>query len=138
MKTGAVASLAICLALACNACDAGEKKSDARRPAASASAALADGDELAITSFEAMNKVIVDNQDDCEKMAAELKKFTVANDATLKTLKDRSAKLTVTDKKAFDQKYGPRIQASMQKMMPAAAKCQQSKSVEAAMRAIPE
>lgn len=83
--------------------------------------------------METMATIVDDNKADCDAMGDKLGKFFDDSAAVLKEGKAASAKATPEQKKAWDAKYKPRIDAAGKKMQDGLMKCHTNARVKAAM-----
>jgi hypothetical protein len=84
--------------------------------------------------METMATIVDDNKADCDAMGDKLSKFfDDSAAAALKEGKTANAKATPEQKKAWEAKYKPRIDAAGKKMQDGLMKCHTNARVKAAM-----
>jgi hypothetical protein len=94
--------------------------------------------EEAVQLIEKMSDIFDNDKGDCNKMASDLDSFIKENDAKFKKLKEAEAKESPEEKKEFEQKYKPRIDAAMKKMQPGIMACATNAKVMNAMKSMPK
>ncbi|MEO8842826.1 MAG: hypothetical protein ABI591_13875 [Kofleriaceae bacterium] len=95
--------------------------------------ATADG-ERAVVMMEQIATIIDANKDNCDAMGDKLGTYLDKNAAELDKLKAAGRTQTAAQKKAFSEKYGTRLKAVADKMMPGLEKCRTNAKVTAAMK----
>lgn len=93
-------------------------------------------EEKAVAVFESLGAAAEANKDDCDKMGDAFKGIIDSSADLIKKLKDKEGKQTDEEKKAFKEKYEPRMKAAMEKMIKPAMKCATNEKVKAAMKAM--
>ena len=91
--------------------------------------------ETGVKILEEMATIADSNKENCDKMGEELGKFIDANKAKL----EEASKAGKDDKdpeaaKKAEEKYKPRMEAAMAKMLPAQMKCADNAKVRDAMK----
>ena len=105
--------------------------------AGAASCNMGDPAEQGVQLMEKMADIFEKNQADCDKLGVELSSFIKDHDADFKKFKELADKQTPEQKKANDEKYKPRVQAVMAKVMGGAMKCGTNPKVQDAMKQMP-
>lgn len=83
--------------------------------------------------MEDMAGIIDDNKASCDVMGDKLSKFFDDNAAVIKQGKTESAKATPEQKKTWEAKYKPRVEAAGKKMQDGLMKCHTNAKVKTAM-----
>ena len=94
----------------------------------------ADNSERAVVMMEQIAALIDTNKDNCDAMGDKLGTYMDKNGPELDKLKAAGKTLTAAQKKAFMDKYAPRMKAIADKMMPGLQKCSANAKVTAAMK----
>jgi len=102
----------------------------ARAHAADSSEALM---EKVAKVMEDMASLVDDNKANCDVMADKLSKFFDDNAAVIKEGKAASAKSTPEQKKTWEAKYRPRVEAAGKKMQDGVMKCHTNAKLKTAM-----
>jgi hypothetical protein len=84
--------------------------------------------------LQKMGDVISTNSNNCDKLATELKQFTVDNKDTFQALKDMDKTQTKEQKEAFENRHKDEFKAFEGKIMPVVQKCQGNANVMAALQ----
>ncbi len=90
-------------------------------------------EEKLVSYMEEMASIVDKNKDDCDKMGDELDKWAKSNSKEMKELEKKLKDKPEADQKAAEEKYGKRIEAAMEKMMPGIMKCMDNEKVGKAM-----
>jgi hypothetical protein len=115
-----------------------ETKPAETKPAETKPVEAAAGDEAKfVATMENLGKTVADAGKDCDKLAANIKKFAAENKGTLEAMKKWEAGQTPEQKKALDEKYKPQMDAMMKNMMGGMEACAENKAVEAAFKELP-
>lgn len=94
--------------------------------------------DQALTVAEKMVEIVVADQNNCDKMAVDLKKFIDENKEIIQKAKEQNKKLTTAEKHTLQEKYETRIRAMAEKGEKASKKCESNPKVKDAMRALNE
>lgn len=92
-------------------------------------------DEKTVQLVEETAALFEDNKGDCDKLGTDFEAFTGKNELRFVDLK-RIGRLTGAERKAFDAKYGPRLEAAMRKLMDGATACMSNPKVSDALKKI--
>lgn len=92
-------------------------------------------DEKTVQLVEETAELFEDNKGDCDKLGTEFEAFTGKNELRFVDLK-RIGRLQGEERKAFDAKYGPRLEAAMRKLMDGATACMANPKVADALKKI--
>lgn len=92
-------------------------------------------DEKTVQLVEETAELFEDNMGDCDKLGAEFESFTGKNELRFADLK-RIGRLGGEERKAFDAKYGARLEAAMRKLMNGATACMDNPKVADALKKI--
>ncbi len=92
-------------------------------------------DDKTVQLVEETAEIFEDNKGDCDRLGAEFESFTGKNEMRFADLK-RIGRLTGEQRKAFDAKYGPRLEAAMRKLMDGATACMSNPKVADALKKI--
>ena len=92
-------------------------------------------DEKTVQLVEETAAIFEDNKGDCDKLGTEFETFTGKNEMRFADLK-RIGRLGGEERKAFDAKYGRRLEVAMRKLMDGATACMSNPKVEGALKKI--
>lgn len=92
-------------------------------------------EERTVELVEEMATLFARHQGDCDRLGTEFDAFATANAARFADLK-RLGRLEGEERKRFDAKYGPRLEAAMRKLMDGATACMANPRVEDALKRI--
>lgn len=92
-------------------------------------------EERTVELVEEMAALFARHQGDCDRLGTEFDGFATANTARFADLK-RLGRLEGEERKRFDAKYGPRLEAAMRKLMDGATACMANPKVENALKRI--
>jgi len=92
-------------------------------------------DEKTVQLVEETAELFEDNMGDCDKLGTEFESFTGKNELRFADLK-RIGRLDGEERKAFDAKYGVRLEAAMRKLMNGATACMDNPKVGGALKKI--
>jgi len=87
-----------------------------------------------IKLFEQVADTVDKNKGDCKKMASEVSALLEKSKKLIEEAKAMKGKMKPEDNKKFEEKFKPRMQAAMKKMMPAMMKCATNKDFQQAMK----
>lgn len=90
-----------------------------------------------VALMKGLGETFASNADNCDKLAAAIKKFAEDNKDTFQQIKDVESKQTKEQKKAFDEKHKDLEKDLEAKVMPAMKNCQKSAAVMDAMKSLP-
>jgi len=88
--------------------------------------------EQAVALFEKLANIIDADKADCDKMGNDVSRFADENAALLAAIRAHREKLTPEQKKELEKKYGDRMRAAVQKMMPGIMACSKNDKVKVA------
>jgi hypothetical protein len=92
-------------------------------------------DEKTVQLVEETAQLFEDNKGDCDKLGTEFESFTSKNELRFVDLR-RIGRLSGEERKAFDAKYGRRLEAAMRKLMDGATACMSNPKVADALKKI--
>ena len=90
--------------------------------------------ERGIAFMEEMAAIIDDNKTDCDRMGAELGRLMDENDDFIHHIRELDKDMTPEQKRAFDEKYKPRMEGVVQKMMGGLIACKDNQAVQDAFQ----
>jgi len=118
--------------------DSAVKPADPAKPGTPAAVVPGNGntelENKGIAMMQRMVDVFVADQNDCEKMATDIRAFTAENKELLNQLAAMEKTMTPEEKTAFEARNKPVQEALLAKMSPAVRACGENESVEAAMK----
>ncbi len=86
-----------------------------------------------VALLEKMADLATADKGNCDRMAADLEAFLKAHKAEIEADREAGQKQTPEEKKAFREKYGPRLMAAQMKLRQAIGPCAQDPRVRAAL-----
>lgn len=105
-------------------------------PAAAPAGGNTELEAKGIAMMKRMADMFAADAQDCEKMANDIKAFTLQNKDLLKQLNTMEKNQTEQEKKAFEVRNKSVQDELLQKVTPAMTACEENKNVEAAMKAL--
>ena len=92
-----------------------------------------DPDGQMVALHEEVAAVSLKHKDDCKKMGESLLALVESKAGQLAEYQALDAKRTAEARAAFEARYGERLQAATEKLMPAQLKCKNDKGLQRAM-----